>query len=284
MRPMLVLVTTALYLSATPSIIVGQESASGWQRQIVTDGPVSLEIFVKGTGVPILMHPGGNRPARDLTDLGNRVSAAGYRVVLINARGAGASTGPTEGLTTADLSADVWMVADKLKFGEVHLLGHAFGNRVMRTASTSQPERAITITLLAAGGEIVPGAGFQAARARVANSDLPRSDRLNAIRQAFFAPGQDPAPWADILDRTSPRLNVDPQAGMSEWYTGGTAPMLIVQGLEDVTAPPENAWNLVNSRPNARLVAIPNCGHAMIPEQPLAIANAVISFLQELAK
>lgn len=231
-----------------------------------------------------MMHPGGNRPARDLTDLGNRVSAAGYKVVLINARGAGASRGPTEGLTTADLSADVWMVADKLNFREVHLLGHAFGNRVMRTASTAQPDRVTTIMLLAAGGEIVPSASYREARARVANSDLPRSERLSALRDAFFAPGQDPAPWSDILDRTSPRLIVDPQAGMRDWYNGGTAPMLVVQGLQDITAPPENAWNLVNSRPNARLVAIPDCGHAMLPEQPIAIGNAVVGFLQELTK
>ena len=49
--------------------------------------------------------------------------------------------------------------------------------------------------------------------------------------------------------------------------------------FKDKIAPPQNAWNFVTHRPNARLVAFPNMGHAMLPEQPKAIVNAVINFL-----
>src|SRR5262249_48548306 len=71
------------------------------------------------------------------------------------------------------------------------------------------------------------------------------------------------------------------RTALQEWYLGGTAPMLVIQCLADKIALPINAWNLTNQRSNTRLVAFPNCGHSMIPEQPLAIANSVISFLNE---
>jgi pimeloyl-ACP methyl ester carboxylesterase len=63
-------------------------------------------------------------------------------------------------------------------------------------------------------------------------------------------------------------------------YDGGTAPALVVQGIDDKIAPVQNAFNFVTRRPNARLVAIPDMGHAMLPEHPGWIADAVINFLK----
>ena len=41
------------------------------------------------------------------------------------------------------------------------LAGKTFGNRVMRTASSDQPDRVASITLLGAGGEIPPAPDVQ---------------------------------------------------------------------------------------------------------------------------
>lgn len=49
----------------------------------------------------------------------------------------------------------------------------------------------------------------------------------------------------------------------------------------DRIAVPLNAWNLAVERANTRLVALPGCGHAMIPEQLEAISRSVVGFLQE---
>ena len=56
----------------------------------------------------------------------------------------------------ASLAPDIWDCADGLGLTKVHLLGRAFGNRVVRTASSDQPNLVLSVILLAAGGEVVP--------------------------------------------------------------------------------------------------------------------------------
>jgi pimeloyl-ACP methyl ester carboxylesterase len=53
-----------------------------------------------------------------------------------------------------------------------------------------------------------------------------------------------------------------------------------VQGLDDVLAPPVNGRALVERLGRrASLIEVPDAGHAMLPEQPLAVADALIDFL-----
>jgi pimeloyl-ACP methyl ester carboxylesterase len=117
------------------------------ERRVVRKGAVSIEIFVGGEGPTVLMHPGFGRSARDYNDMSTPLAKAGFRPIAINPRGINASERPLEGLTLHDYADDVWMVADELELQKVNLLGHAFGNRVMRTASTDQPNRVASITL-----------------------------------------------------------------------------------------------------------------------------------------
>jgi pimeloyl-ACP methyl ester carboxylesterase len=54
-----------------------------------------------------------------------------------------------------------------------------------------------------------------------------------------------------------------------------------VQALQDAVAPVETGRRYVaESAPHARLVEIDGSSHAMLPEQPAAIATAVIEFLK----
>ena len=71
---------------------------------MVSNDQARLEIFSKGKGDAVLTHPSLGLPASDFEDLGNRVVAAGYRVILINPRGIGGSTGLMENVTLRDLA------------------------------------------------------------------------------------------------------------------------------------------------------------------------------------
>ncbi len=54
--------------------------------------------------------------------------------------------------------------------------------------------------------------------------------------------------------------------------------MLVVQGIEDVIAVPENAKRLAAEFPDREtLVEIPKAGHAMLPEQPEQVGKAILS-------
>ncbi len=257
-------------------------SPKGWARSIVSKGDVKLEVFQKGEGVAVLMHPSLGRPAQDFEDLGSRVVAAGYRVVLINPRGIGGSTGPMDKATLRDLGADVWTVADELKIDRAFVLGQNFGNRVARTASSLQPDRVIGLMLLAAGGEIPMSQEAAEELKRVFDPSLSPGRHLQAVSRSFFAPGNDAAVWKDGWFGKTADLQTEAakRTDFSQLYFGGTARALVIQGLDDAVAPSENAWNFVTRRPNARLVALPNMGHAMLPERPEAIANAVIDFIK----
>lgn len=54
-------------------------------------------------------------------------------------------------------------------------------------------------------------------------------------------------------------------------------PLLVIQGLQDVVAPPENG-HMMKEEMAARVE-----GHAMLPEQPEKIAGAIIGFSRKLA-
>jgi pimeloyl-ACP methyl ester carboxylesterase len=167
-------------------------------RRVVRKGAVSIEIFVGGEGPTVLMHPGFGRSARDYNDMSTRLAKAGFKTIAINPRGICASEGPLEGLTLLDYADDVWMVADELELQKVNLLGHAFGNRVMRTASTDQPNRVASITLFAAGGEVAPTQEINELLMKlVFDSKLTPEERHEDAAKALFAPGHDPSEMAD---------------------------------------------------------------------------------------
>ena len=65
----------------------------------------------------------------------------------------------------------------------------------------------------------------------------------------------------------------------TEWIGAGTAPMLVLTGLQDVVAVPENGLKIAKERPNTWLVGIPKYGHNMVFEQPEAIKNLVVAFI-----
>jgi pimeloyl-ACP methyl ester carboxylesterase len=73
---------------------------------------------------------------------------------------------------------------------------------------------------------------------------------------------------------------------VDEWWTAGTtAPVLVVQGLDDRMAPPANGRALVDEiGPRARLLELAGMGHAMLPERPDDLAPALFTFVDEVER
>jgi len=66
-----------------------------------------------------------------------------------------------------------------------------------------------------------------------------------------------------------------------DWWNASVGRVLVVQALQDAIAPVENGRRYTaESVIHAHLVEIDGAGHAMLPEQPEAIASAVIEFLK----
>ncbi len=242
-----------------------------------------LAFYRGGAGKPVLLVPSQGRGAEDFRDLAGRLIGAGFQVILTEPRGIGDSRGPREGITLHDLAADGAAVIESLDLGPVDVVGHAFGNRITRALASDRPDLVRRIVLIAAGG-LVPGDPEVVAEFPVCfDLAAPNDRRLAAIGRTFFAPGNDPAAWLDGWWPEAMRLQdaADRATAVQEWWTAGRAPVLVIQGLHDRQAPPGNGRALARELGSrVTLVELDQAAHALLPEQPEAIARAVLEFLR----
>jgi pimeloyl-ACP methyl ester carboxylesterase len=222
------------------------------------------------------------RPASDFDDLSARLVKAGYRTIRYDASGIGRSTGPMKGISLADLSADAAAVVEANGGGPVVVLGHAFGQRVARMLATDRPDLVKSVIMVAAGGKAPMLPGAREALFNTFRTDLSDEAHLQAVKLAFFAPGNDPAVWRNGWYPATAAMQIEATGAtrVDHWWGAGNAPILVVQGLQDAVAPPENGRALKQEfGTRVELVEMDGAGHALLPEQPERLAKAVIDFL-----
>jgi pimeloyl-ACP methyl ester carboxylesterase len=252
------------------------------ETRTASNGEAVIEYQIDGKGPAVLMIASLGRPVSDFNELSAKLVEAGYSTIRPQPRGIGGSTGPMNGLSLRDLAADAMMsTAD---YNPIIVVGHAFGQRVARMLAAQYADRVKRVVMLAAGGKarMLPGAG-EALRA-VFDAALPAEQHMDAVRFAFFAPGNDPAVWRDgWYPAVAQMQTAATQASkVEDWWGAGKARLLVVQGLQDVVAPPENG-RLIKDEFGDRvtLQEIDGAGHAMLPERPKEIAAAILNFLNQ---
>ncbi len=68
---------------------------------------------------------------------------------------------------------------------------------------------------------------------------------------------------------------------VDHWWDAGGKDVLVVQPADDVMAVVENAERLVATDPDrVHMVVVADAGHALLPEQPAAVADAVLEWLR----
>lgn len=114
---------------------------------------------------------------------------------------------------------------------------------------------------------------------------LTPSEREEFVKRAFFAPtSQVPYYWITGWYRDTgwmqQGMDQDHSSSSADWVSGGNAPMLILNGQDDVAAPIEDAEFMKKTYPDrVTLFEVPNAGHAMLAEQPAFILDHVIPYL-----
>ena len=240
----------------------------------VSNGRARLIARVYGRGLQalgVVMMPSLGRSATDFDRLGAALAAYGY------------TTASLEGLDLADLASDAMAVARSVHAGTVVAVGHGFGNGIVRRSAALYPDE----VAVNAGGKIHdPDPRVYAEFDKVFDPGVDEEERRGAISFCFFAGGPVPADWIDgwWSEHYLPFLAAQDSTPEETWWTAGDAPILIIQGLRDRVAPPENGYDvraLAGAR--ARVLDLPDASHAILPEEPEAVERAVLEFLSRLA-
>ncbi len=253
----------------------------------VRGGKVALETIVEGSGPAVVMLPSSGRDGGAHYDVvAARLASAGYTVLRPQPRGMMGSTGPMEGVSLHLLGDDVTTVIQRLGGGRAVIVGHAFGHFVARMVAVDHPELVRGVVLAAAAASHW-APEIAATPLRAGNLSLPDSERLAALRLGFFAPGHDPAPWLQGWWPAAQTMetNSREKAGVqqSEWWSAGTAPLLELIPATDPFKP-RDKWGELAASYGERVttIVIPDASHALFPEQPEKVADAIIAWIATL--
>jgi pimeloyl-ACP methyl ester carboxylesterase len=263
------------------------------EMQIAFYDDVRIEILAEGRGPLIVMLPSRGRGAEDFDNVAEDLVKAGFRVLRPQPRGAALSRGPMQDLTLHDLARDVAAVIRNAGGGgPAILVGHAFGSWVARMTAVDHPKLVRGVAMIAAAAKAYP-AGFDGAKElseavrKSGDFALPDTERLEYLRKAFFAPTSDARIWlqgwhpaADEVQSAAGRATQQ-----SEWWSGGSTPLLDLQGELDPFRPRATS-NEMREQFGERVsvVVIPNASHALLPEQPAAVSAAIVAWIGKLPR
>ena len=255
-------------------------------RSIAERGDVRIEVLSQGRGPLVVMIPSLGRPAEDFDALSRRLAEAGYCALRPQPRGIGKSKGPMHGITLHDFARDVATVIENNGGEPAVMAGHAFGNFVARTTAADFPKLVKAVVLLGATHVWPVPPDVRASINKSHDMSLPEEERIRAMKHAFFAPGNDPRVWLgdwheDVMHAEREATEATPR---EEWWHAGKAPVLDVQPEKDMMTPPEtrNRYRDEFGADRVTMTVIPNAGHALLPEQPEAVADAILTYLERL--
>lgn len=255
------------------------------RRELLALGDARIHVIVEGAGRAIVLLPSSLRDSEDFDLLAEAIAQGGFQVLRPQPRGMGGSSPPPPGMTLDTLAADVAGVIARLADGPAVVVGHAYGHWVARVTDLRHPQAVRGVVALgAAARRFPPGM----AEALAVASDPQRSDeeRLAALRACMFAPASDPRPW---LAGWYPQWRAAYRAAAQQppkdaWFARTHAPLLDLQGAQDAWRPQATRSELLDAiGEHVTVRVIEGAGHALVPEQPRAVARAIVDWVRQLA-
>ena len=264
--------------------MAGTALAQERTRSLVPYDNVTIDLIAEGRGPLIVLLPSRGRDSEDYDEVAAGLAREGFRVLRPQPRGMHASKGPLKDITLHDLARDIATVIERENAGPAVIVGHAYGNWVARMTATDHPRLVRGVVIAAAAAKhFAPE--LSKAVTDAGDLSLSKEGRLAALRFAFFAPGNDPTVW---LTGWHPDIRNSQRAAaaavrQAEWWAGGSAPLLDLQAAQDPFKP-ESARNEMKDEFGDRVsvAVIPNASHALIPEQPKAVVDALTTWIKRL--
>jgi len=266
-------------------------------RILVPDGVIAFR--ERGAGPPVTLCHGFSLAGASWTEV-VAATGPGWRWWLPDARGHGATGVPPGASHSLEASADDLLRSwDAAGIGRGHLGGYSMGGRLALTLAVRAPQRLRSLVVVSAHAGLHPS---QRAARRAADGDLAR----RIIEQGIgpFADAWERLPLFAGVARRGPRPRARlarlrrrsrPQglaASLRDAGAGAMAPLwdrlptvtcpaLIVVGAEDPRYR-AHAARLARVLPQARVVVVPRCGHAVPHERPFLLGRLLREFLRQV--
>jgi 3-oxoadipate enol-lactonase len=265
-------------------------------QKIKVDG-ASLACRIEGSGpVTVVLLNGIAMTMAHWTPLVDRLLAAGYRVLLHDMRGQLLSDRPDEPYSLELHARDLAGLMDGLGLDAAHIVGTSYGAEVGLCFARDFPGRCLSLTSIDGVSEYdaVLGASVEAWKA-AALSD-PRvfykaiipwnySAAYIASHRDFLADREDkvatlPRDYFVAFGRLCDAfLAIDLTKDLGSIH----CPALMLVGGSDILKSPKYSRLMANGISGCRYQEIPGAGHAVVLEQPEAVADAVLGFLAEIS-
>jgi pimeloyl-ACP methyl ester carboxylesterase len=263
-----------------------------------TDDKIQLYYDEVGTGIPIVFIHEFAGDVRSY-EMQLRYFGQRYRCIAFNARGYPPSDVPNGELYSQERARDdIRAVLDALTIDKAHIVGLSMGGFAALHFGFTYPDRARSLVIAGCGYGAAPDKRAQfAAEAEAAAKGFEQVGMPKAAEAYALGPtrvqfqNKDPRGWREFADQLaqhstegSARTMRGVQARRPSLFDlidkmqTITAPTLIMTGDEDWPCL-EPALLMKRTIPTAALVVMPNAGHTINLENPMAFNGHIADFL-----
>jgi len=217
--------------------------------------------------------------------------AGRYHLIRYDLRGHGLSEAPAPPYSADDLAGDVVAILDQLNIHRAIVCGVSVGGLIAQAVAVNRPERVRALVLCDTGAKIATAEAWQQ------RIDKVRADGVDSLVQMtmerwFSAGFREQCPtdirgYSLMLRQTSAAGYIGTCAALRDTdFRSAVAhigqPTLVLCGAEDIATPPELGRELAGLIPGARFSLIEKAAHLPCIEQPDAVAERMMQFLQEV--
>ncbi|NLF52338.1 MAG: alpha/beta hydrolase [Leptolinea sp.] len=218
---------------------------------------------------------------------------AGFRPVAPDLPGFGRSTYTGRRWTIRDAAKSILQIADALTINKFHIVGISMGGTIALQTAIEYSDRLLGLILINTFATLRPkrwnewsylvkrylrarfhGAGAQAEM--TARRIFPREDQKELRRELEMHIRQtDPGVYKSAMRELG---LFDARHSLKQL----SVPSLLITGENDTTVPLENQCELGEGLSGCRQVMIANAGHGVIIDQPDAVNDNLLKFLQTI--
>ncbi len=207
----------------------------------------------------------------------------GRRVLAPDLPGHGRSDGPA--LTRVEAMAD-WLahLLDAVHVASATVVGHSMGALIAQALATRHPSRVTALALLGVSAPMPVTERLLGAALANDSSATEMANGWSHSPRARLGGNPNPGVWmlgggARLIERTARGVHYADLAACNAYVSDPAAikvPTLVIVGEADQMTPARSGRAFAAQIPNARLVTLPGCGHAMLSEQPNQVLDALI--------